>query len=304
MNTANAGPIAALCRALDGLPLALELAAARLAIFSPEALLNQMADRLAMLSDGPRDAPPRQQTIEAAIGWSHDLLSPDEQAMFRRLAVCAGGFTLEAAEAIGSWLSAISHQHEVSAVLPIAPTPRHPTPVAHHPSPSIVHFVSRLLDQSLIQRLPGGGEPRFFMLETIRAFGLERLTATGEHASARDAHRAWRLDTVERASPYTHGPGAAAWLDKLQPEHDNIRAALAWSVTQHDGEAALRLCVGLLDFWRLRGHVLEGRDWLEASLAIGADARAIHRARALHGRGEMRTGWATRLARWPPSRKV
>ena len=259
----NAPSVAEICRRLDGLPLAIELAAARIKVLPPIALLARLEHRLPLLTGGGRDLPTRQQTMRNAIAWSYDLLAPEEQVIFRRLAVFVGGFTMEAAETI---VESPGHLH----VDPF-------------------NTISALLDSSLLRQVSGPSEePRYQMLETVREYALEQLAHSGEIATMQSAHRDWFVAFVERTCPATHGPGAATWLARVEPEHDNLRAALAWSLTQQDGEAALRLSGALRSFWYLRGHLGEGRRWLEASLAIGADAPAAQRARAL-----LVLGWFT-----------
>jgi predicted ATPase/DNA-binding CsgD family transcriptional regulator len=256
----NVPAVAEICRRLDGLPLALELAAARIKVLPPAALLARLERRLPLLTGGGRDLPRRQQTMRDAIAWSYDLLPPHEQMVFRQLAVFVSGFTLEAAETI---VAATGDLH----VDPF-------------------NAIAALLDSSLLRQESGpGGEPRYRMLETVREYALEQLALRGGVAAMHSTHRDWFVAFVERTCRPTDGPRAANWLDRLDPEHDNLRAALAWAVAQRDDEAALRLSGSLGGFWCLRGHIGEGRRWLEASLAIGADAPAAHRARALLGLG-------------------
>lgn len=257
---ANAAAVAAICRRLDGLPLAIELAAARLGVLSPGALADRLAERLRWLDGGPRDLPSRQRTMRDAIAWSYDLLSPDEQALFHRLSVFAGGFTLEAAEAV-------SRQDN--------------EPPPHHPSlSSTLNLAASLVEQSLLQREEGpDGEPRFAMLEAIREYGLERLTAAGDAGEARRRHAAYMLALVERAAPELTGPRHGLWLARLDAELHNIRAALAWAVEQGDAATAYHLVGTPWLFWSMRGHAGEGRDWLDRILA--ADIQALSPARAL-----------------------
>jgi predicted ATPase/DNA-binding CsgD family transcriptional regulator len=235
--------VAALCRELDGLPLAIELAAARCALLPPETLLVQMHDRLAVLRDGPRDAPARQRTIEAAIAWSYDLLPPAEQALFRRLAVFSGGFTLEAARAVAAdWDDGPG---------------------------DVLGGIGRLVDHSLVRPVDQPGEPRFTMLETIRAFGLARLAASGEDVATRTRHAAWFLDLVRTSeawvAPYL--PTGLQILDRLETEYPNLRAALAWQRERGDRSGLLELAGSLFFFWQLRGRLDDGRAWLEWGLA-------------------------------------
>ena len=256
LTEANAPAVAEICRRLDGLPLAIELAAARTNILPPAALLARLDQRLPLLSGGPRDLPARQQTLRDAIGWSYDLLSSDEQALFRRLAVFAGGFTLDAAEAV------------TVAAGPLAL--------------DTLTGLGSLLDKSLLCPPDATApDPRFDMLETIREYGRERLTTTHEVATSRDAHAAYFLALAERADAELRGSNQAAWLDRLEAEHDNLRAALGWTVEQQDGDTALRLGDALYRFWTLRGHLREGHDWLEQALTQGDERATKSRARAL-----------------------
>jgi predicted ATPase/DNA-binding CsgD family transcriptional regulator len=257
----NAAAVAAICHRLDGLPLAIELAAARIAHLPLPALRQRLEQRLPLLTGGARDLPARLQTMRAAIAWSYDLLSSDEQALFRRLAVFVGGFTLEAAEMLAS-----SDGSE-----PI----------------DVLDGIASLVGTSLIQPLEGPRDgARYRMLETVREFAFEQLVACGEDAAMRDAHRDWTLAFVERTCATIRVARTASELDQLESEHDNLRAALAWSLDREDGTSALQLSGALRDFWYMRGHIREGRRWLEASLAVGADASAAHRARALLVLGE------------------
>ncbi len=296
----NATAVAAICQRLDGLPLAIELASARVAHLPVSALLHRLEQRLTLLTGGPRDLPARLRTMWDAIAWSYDLLTLKEQTLFRRLAVFVGGFTLEAAETIGGGGgNGFAARGEgggggEGVASPSLPSSAATPPEASGPSrpdlsdsPSVLALIASLVGKSLLQAMGSpDGEPRYQMLETVREFGLEQLAISGEDAEMRDAHLRWFLTLAERACPHTHGPGAATWLDHLQPEHDNLRAALTWSLSQRNADAALRLSGALLDFWYLRGYISEGRRWLDASFAIGHEAPAGQRARALFGLGE------------------
>ena len=257
----NAPAVAEICRRLDGLPLAIELAAARVRLLPPQAMLARLDRALPLLTGGPRDLPDRQRTLRATIDWSHDLLSPDEQALFRRLAVFAGGWTLEAAEAVAD------------------------------PDGGLDAFAGfeTLSEQSLVtQAETPDGEIRFAMLETIREFARERLEAAGEGAETRQRLGAAMLALAEAAAPALAGPDAGAWLARLDADHDNLRAALAWvSDRNHDPETFLRLAVALWRFWDARGAYGEGRAWLERALAAALDAVAALRAEAAEGAGSI-----------------
>jgi predicted ATPase/DNA-binding XRE family transcriptional regulator len=251
----NAVAVAAICRRLEGLPLALELAAARIKMLPPAALLALLAQRLPLLSDGPRDAPDRQRTMRNAIAWSHDLLPQGEQTFFRHLAVFAGGFTLEAA-------AEVSGEGEGAAL----------------------DLVASLGDQSLVKTLaPTAGEPRFGLLETVREYALDCLQCSGEAEATQRAHASYFLTLAEAAQGDLVGPDGPAALDRLEAEHDNLRAALTWTIA-HDPALAVRLAGALWRFWYLRGYLSEGRGWAEAALASGAGTTA-ERAQAFYTAG-------------------
>jgi predicted ATPase/class 3 adenylate cyclase len=244
VTAANAPAIAEICTRLDGLPLAIELAAARVKVLPPEVLLSRLAHSLQLLSGGARDLEERQQTMRATIAWSEALLSPEEQALFRYLSVCVGGCSLEAAEAVC-----------------VAPEGAEPLEV------DVLEGLSTLVDQSLVKQREEGGEPRFAMLQVIREYALERLEASGEAASLRRSHAAYFLEVAEEARKQDTGPKTVAWRDRLEREHDNLRAALGWAREQGEVELGLRLAVALTWFWVRRGHLREGQVWLEGLLA-------------------------------------
>jgi len=240
----NAATVAEICRRLDGLPLAIELAAARTKLLSPSALLARLERRLPLLTGGPRDAPARQRTLRDAIAWSYDLLTEQEQALFRRLAVFVGGFTLEAVEGVA-----------------ITPDDADVDPL---------DLVASLVDKSLLRQVDGpDGEPRFTMLETVREYALEQLQAAGEDADTRRRHLDWCVDLAERGQGLIQDPDATAWLNRLTTELDNVRAALAWSLTDSavtSAQAGLRLAGASTPFWFNRDHLVEGQRWLEQTL--------------------------------------
>ena len=253
----NAPAVAAICHRLDGLPLAIELAAARIKVLPPAALLARLEHRLPLLTGGGRDLPVRQRTMRDAIAWSHDLLTAEEQAVFRRLAVFAGGFTLAAAEAVAG------SKGELAAL----------------------DGIVALVEQSLLRHMPGSGdEPRFTMLETIREYGLERLATSGDEEATQRAYGGFFLALAEEAEPQLIGPEQGEWLTRLETEHDNLRAVLVWAEAQ-DHETGLRLAAALWRFWYARGHLNEGRGWLERALALDGAGQSAARVRALHGAG-------------------
>jgi len=265
LTDANAPAVAALCARLDGLPLALELAAARMRVLTPQALLARLEPRLPLLTGGPRDAPARHRTLRAAIAWSYDLLAPAERALFARLAVFAGGCSLEAAEAVGG---------------PGAPA-------AAAAAVDVLDGLGGLVDGSLLDReVPPGGGPRFRMLETVREFAQERLEAGGVAAEAYRRHAAHFLALAEPSEAGLKSAAQGAWLARLERDHDNLRAALGRALAAADGaDVAQRLAGGLAWFWWLRGHYAEGRRWLAAALAAGGATPAAVRARAWCGLG-------------------
>jgi excisionase family DNA binding protein len=256
LNDANAHAVSDICVRLDGLPLAIELAAARCAVLSPQALLTRLGPSLPLLSGGPVDHPERLRTMRAAIAWSYDLLTPAEQALFRRLAVFVGGVSLEAAEAIGG---------ESSAVL---------------------DGMSALVNASLLRREPEpGNTPRYRMLETIREFALDRLRDEDEEELMRDTHAAWFAGWDDRLDPNHLGPGErfADRLWNIEVEYPNLRAALARMADTGNAGGVLRLAGALAVFWHHRGNLDEGRQWLEWALDHTPDEPTAVRCRAYTG---------------------
>ena len=241
----NAGSVTDICTRLDGLPLAIELAAARVKILSPQAILPRLENRLKLLTGGARDLPARQQTMRGAVEWSYDLLDEDEKVLFRRLSVFAGGFQLEAAEAVGD---SDSLQIEV------------------------IDGVTSLIDNSLIiQKEQPDGEMRFRMLEVVREYALESLNVNDESEAMCRRHAAYFLALGEEAEPHLRGSESVKWLDRLEEEHDNLRAALRWTL-ENDTKTAARLAAAIRLFWFLHSHLTEGHGWLKAALESGTDA--------------------------------
>jgi DNA-binding CsgD family transcriptional regulator/tetratricopeptide (TPR) repeat protein len=266
LTAANTAAVAEICVRLDGLPLAIELAAARTKLFGPEALLKRLEQRLGILTGGPRDAPARQQTLRAAIDWSYNLLSAAEQALFRRLGVFVGGCTLEAAEAVITFN------------------------VETFQRSTVLDRLASLIDQSLIRQVQGeGGQPRFLMLETIREYAIEQLVARGEADAIRQQHAMYFLELAEEAEPWIRfmRPERDPWLARLKAEHDNLRAALEWFSTCEQSELGARLAGALREFWWQRYHWSEGRASLEAGLAKSDSLSAAVRAKALLGAGDL-----------------
>jgi predicted ATPase len=270
----TAQAMAGICRRLDGLPLAIELAAARLRLLPPAALLARLDHRLPVLAGGPHDLPARQKTMRDAIAWSYELLGEPEQALFRRMCVFVGGCTLEAAEAI------CTNGGE---------------------GPAVLDGVASLMASSLLRPreapAAGGGAampaardgapppaaPRLTMLETIREYGTELLAERSETGEIGRRHVGYYLALAERAAPALTGPEALAWLARLDAEYDNLRAALRWARAHDDGAAALRLAAALWPFWQQRGHLSEGRRWLRETLHHPATVTLAVRVTALVG---------------------
>ncbi|MDP9178510.1 MAG: protein kinase [Gemmatimonadota bacterium] len=261
----NIRTVAHICVRLDGLPLAIELAAARIKMLTPQAILGRLERRLGLLTGGGRDAPARHQALREAIAWSYDLLNTAEKTLFRRLCVFVGGCTLEAVETVCS--------AEDDAGL------------------DVFEGVSSLVDKSLLRReeADGNSEPRFRMLETIREFGMEYLGRSDEEALMRDRHSDWFVAFAEKVEPRLTGLEQAVWLARLEREHDNLRAAFDWSESHPDRVwTAIRLGRALWRFWLVRGHLSEGRDRLAKLLAhpeIDSDKSA--RAHLLTGSGTL-----------------
>ncbi|HET6770221.1 MAG TPA: tetratricopeptide repeat protein [Actinomycetota bacterium] len=258
----NAPAVAEICIRLDGLPLAIELAAARIKILSPQAILQRLHQRLELLTRGARDLPARQRSLRGAIEWSYDLLEETERRMFERVSVFVGGCGLDAFEAVCS-----PGRFELDGL----------------------DALGSLMDKSLLRRAEGeSGDPRFVMLETIREYGLEQLSASGEAEEVRDAHAAYFFDLAERAEPELTGREQRRWLDLVSADHDNFRAALNWATERADVEPALSAAGALWRFWQQRGHLAEGRTRTEELLRHpSAQPRTAGRFKALSGAGSL-----------------
>jgi predicted ATPase/DNA-binding XRE family transcriptional regulator len=257
----DASAVAEICCRLDGLPLAIELAAARLRVLPPQALLGRLSNRLTFLTGGARDRPTRQQTLRAAIDWSYSLLDDREQRLFARLAVFAGGCTLDAAEVVGALATDAQDGGAVS----------------------VLDCAASLIDKSLLRRsYPAASpEPHLRMLETIREYALERLEDSSEEAIIRRQHASYFLSLAEQAATELKGPHRTAWLNRLEDEHDNLRAALRWAREHREVQIGLRLAVALEQFWELRSYLGEGTRWLAELLAIAEDEEPELKAAAL-----------------------
>jgi predicted ATPase/DNA-binding CsgD family transcriptional regulator len=280
--TAESAPIVAeICHRLDGLPLALELAAARIKALSPRALLARLEHRLEVLTGGPRDLPARQRTLRDTIAWSYDLLTEEEQRLFRRLSIFVGGCTLDAAEAVG---------RETWDVERKAREDDAPRSTSHAPRPTnTLDTLASLVDKSMVLYRAAGDDDRYTMFETIREYGLERLAASGEFARVAARHAAHYLARAEEAVPAFVRPDQnelGVWMRRLAAEHDNLRAAIGWAASlADDAGLELRLVGALWYFWWVGGHMSEGRNRLAAALARHPDASPALRMTALRGAG-------------------
>jgi predicted ATPase len=270
----NAPVIAEICHRLDGLSLAIELAAARIKLLAPTVLLARLANPLQVLTGGPRDLPARQQTLRDTIGWSYDLLEPEERKLLRRLSVFVGGCSLEAAEAVGN------AEEDLQT--------------------DFLDLITSLVDKSLLKKEEGPeGETRFKMLQTIQEFAKERLVEAGEEERFREHHLAFFVAMAEGVEPALYTRERVAWWDRLEVEHDNLRAALAWSLREpgprsprpESVESGMRLAGAVHTFWAYRGYCNEGRQWIEKALARSDPAAcSAVQAKALHASGALALG--------------
>ena len=261
LTSGNAGAVAEICRRLDGLPLAIELAAARVRLLPPQALLARLDDKMGLLTGGARDLPERQRTLRNTLDWSFGLLSAREQALFARLGVFAGTFDLPAAEAVG------------------AAGPADPGRAGH-----VMDTLGSLVDSSLVQPQTRDGEPRFGLLQTIREYALERLRDGADWREAHDRHAAYFRALAEPAPAELQGPGQLAWLDRLETEHGNLGAAMSWLVEQDQLEPAIQLSWATWRFWWLRGHAEELASYVDI-LPKSEHLPPQQRALALSGTG-------------------
>lgn len=242
----NAAAILQICQRLDGMPLAIEFAAARVVVLSVEQIAARLDDRFRLLTARSKKTLPRHQTLRATLDWSHDLLTEHERTLFRRLSVFTGGFTLEAAE-------------QVCAAAGIV-------------GADVLNLVGRLVDKSLVIVDERDRHARYRLLESVRQYGRERLDESGEAEIIQRQHRNWYLDLAERATTKLRGPDQDVWLSRLEIEHDNLRAALGWSKAVREADAVLRLAGALTWFWFMSEHWSEGRQWVEDALAAGGAA--------------------------------
>lgn len=254
VDAANASAIADICTRLDGLPLAIELAAARVKLLEPAAILARMGSPLQLLVDGPTDLPERQRTLRNTIAWSYELLTEQEQWLLLRLSVFVGGCTIDS-------VSATTRDDDDT------------------PEGQFAAFAS-LVDKSMLLRVGGSSQARFAPLESVREYAAGRLAAAGASAATRRAHAEYFLALAEQAQGQLRGPEQAGWLERLEGERDNLRAAMRFFLADEQPDAAARLACSLERFWYVRGDLADGRQWLEAALAAGVDD-AAERSRAL-----------------------
>lgn len=257
----DAWAVARLCQQLDGIPLAIEMAATWVDVLTVQEILERLSERFQLLTSGHRVALPRHQTLKTAMDWSYELLSPPERVLLSRLSVFAGGGTLDAVETVCAG-------GDVERA-------------------DVLRLLRQLVGKSLVLMETRGGAGRYRMLETIRQYGQTRLVNAAEASETQGRHRGWYLEFAERAQAELRGPAQAAWLERLESEHDNLRAALERSKAEGDGDAWLRLAAALHGFWFMRGHLSEGREWLEGALTVARDAPASTRAWALCGAGNL-----------------
>ncbi|MHB8465579.1 MAG: helix-turn-helix transcriptional regulator [Acidimicrobiales bacterium] len=253
----NASVVAEVCRRLDGIPLAIELAAARIRVMAPDQILRGLDDRFRLLTGGSRTLLPRQQTLRASVDWSHHLLNAQEQTLLRRLSTFAGGFTLDAAEAVGAADDLDAYE--------------------------VLDVLTQLVDRSLVQVDDLGADVRYRMLETIKQYAREQLEAADEQDATRDRHLGWFVRLADQARPGLIGREQSLWLSRLEADHDNLRAALEWAAASFAVETLLRTAVDLTFFWFLAGHFQEGNGWLERALRETHDEPSTMRARARWG---------------------
>jgi len=262
LTQSNAPAIVQVCHRLDGIPLAIELAAARVRVLTVEQIAERLNDRFRLLTGGSRTVLSRHRTLRAAMDWSYDLLPQKERTILHRLSVFAGGCTLDAAEIVCSGKSIQGHE--------------------------VLDLLAQLADKSLVVVETQSGEARYRLLETVRQYGRDRLEETEEAADVRRRHLDWYLGLAERAEPELRGPAQGIWLKRLETEHDNLRAALEWTKVETDcAEAGLRLAGALYRFWFLHGHWSEGRGWLEGALSATNDPAVPALPKALRGAAQL-----------------
>ena len=266
LNAETMADVLAICTRLDGLPLAIELAAARIKVLTPTALLERLGNRLQILRGGSRALPDRQKTMRDAIGWSYDLLGPDQAEVFRALGVFAGGFTLDAVEYV------LGHGSSRHVYDPI----------------DLLDYLVELVDGSLVRRTDqNSDQPRFGLFQTIQEFAVDALVSSGEANERQRAHAEWVIGLTETAEPELIGPHQVAWFDRLEVEHDNIRGALSFAIGAGDGDLAIRIPGRIWRFWWIRGHLTEGRRWLRQVMELYRGEPNLALAHCLRGAGAL-----------------
>lgn len=272
LSNENFPVVTEICRRLDGLPLAIELAAARVKLFSPQAILDRLENSLKLLTSGAKDSPARQRTMRDAIQWSYDLLEDDEKLLFRRLAIFAGGFTVEAAEAVGSgqWAKGNKNQNPTADCRP-------PT--------SVLDVLDLLIDSNLlVSKEQADGNVRLRMLEVVREFAFELLEQTDELDDLHQFHGSYFLSLAEKAEDHLLTETGNEWLERLENEHDNFRSALAWAL-KNDGQTASRIAAALRFFWLNHNHLSEGFHWSKAALEATENTFSAARSKLLLSNG-------------------
>jgi predicted ATPase len=260
LTAANAHAVGDICRGVDGIPLAIELAAARVRMLGVDQIAERLAGRLRLLSNGNRTAPERHRTLRATLDWSYDLLTPAERELMVRLAVFAGGWTIEAAEDV--------------------------TPSDTLQQPEVLDVLSRLVDKSLVViDAEADGTVRYRLLDSVREYALERFAVDDCAALTHERHARYFASLAEHADLELRGPRQLYWIRRLEREHDNLRAALAWSTGAGTNDLGLRMVAALTKFWQIRGYLSEGRGWLTAALERDSGSLSVIRARAVHGLG-------------------
>jgi predicted ATPase/class 3 adenylate cyclase len=275
LNRQNGRAVAEVCQRLDGIPLAIELAAARVKVLPVEQISQRLDNRFRLLTTGSRTALPRHQTLRALIDWSYELLTGAERSLLCRLSVFAGGWTLEAAESV---CSDFGLQDPPTAIQ---------NPKSKIQNEEVLDLLTSLVDKSLVMYEAGNPQARYRLLETVRQYALERRIEAGEVASVRKRHHAYFLIWAETAKSQMTQGDKRAWLERVETEYDNLRAALTWCQEAQDAETELRLAGALGLFWRIRGYLAEGRNWLEWGLQRSSDIKTEARAATLREAGSL-----------------
>lgn len=276
VTNANASALASICRRLDGIPLAIELAAARVRALSVEEINARLDNRFRLLTGGSKTAVPRQQTLRALIDWSYDLLNAPEKTLLCRLSVFMGGWTIASAEAV-----CIDEEADISIRNPDGPVVNGMSLIERW---DVLDLLASLVDKSLVVAEQEHGHTRYRLLETVRQYARDRLAESGDGETVRDRHQAFFIALAEEAEPHLVGPGLVAWLHRLESEHDNLRAALRWT----NQEGALRIAGSMWRFWDVRSYFSEGREWLKNLLAATfTEGLTVGRGKALRGAGSL-----------------